>query len=923
MSNISNRHRVVIVNTGIVGPRGETGIPGPGQPFDEVAANTWATENNIQITGSLTVSGSSTFKNIGPTILSGSVNVSGSVRASRFIGDGSQLTNTPGYTSVLALNVFSGSANTRINTINAKTGSIASLNTFSGSANARINNINAKTGSITALNAFTSSVLLTSTYNTLSSSFVKNTKFNAFTSSYRTDSASFDSRINGINTGTGFVTSMTFNAFTSSANTRINNINAKTGSITALNTFTGSINTRVNNIQALTGSISPLNSFTGSINTRVNSIQALTASIISLNDTTASLLTVTRYESDSGSFNDQIGAVLILGQNNQTDLNDYIASNDLSIIGLQSDIDNITADYITSVELSGATVLSSSFAFTASYISPNFISASAAASGFGSGGGNGSGFPFSGSAVITGSLLISGSAGLTVTGSIKSLGTNIFTGDQIITGSVYIGQGASEPRAYFGAGGSIGLGMGAMNVVGENGYLSLYTNGANTSFLTLNTTPGTAETLWYSDSTGNQTNLKITPSGTLNLYTNTGTASLLINNVPYDAHLATTASNIFIGNQIITGSLRVRYGVTGSLVGTASWATNARTASFLPKGTYQVTASWSRRSLTSSFLTPGTYRVTASQAITASYVRSLGSANHTASFNNASTWTINHNLNTRYVLVQTFNSSHQQIIPQQITLTNANTVTATFGSPVTGYSVVTVGGALLNTQLPAGNSTTIQYNNGGAFGGDDKLTFDGSVFTLLDPNSQSFISSGDRAILSPTGRYAFIAEADYESVTRTDISKIFTDLEERTTNYIFTGDKFDPRQMGSLAANAWDIVYLTSEPRWRPVVQSGSNASRATKMLGVAIATESVITEGYITVQNNENAYALPMVDGTLEYGAPVYLRQQDDGTAPHMSTTVPTAGIVRILGHLMYQNGNDGRLWFMRFRPDHTWVEI
>jgi hypothetical protein len=48
-----------------------------------------------------------------------------------------------------------------------------------------------------------------------------------------------------------------------------------------------------------------------------------------------------------------------------------------------------------------------------------FITASSAIGGGGSGG---SGFPFSGSAVITGSLLVSGS-GLTVTGSLSTLGT--------------------------------------------------------------------------------------------------------------------------------------------------------------------------------------------------------------------------------------------------------------------------------------------------------------------------------------------------------------------------------------------------------------------------------------------------------------------------------------------------------------------
>jgi hypothetical protein len=45
--------------------------------------------------------------------------------------------------------------------------------------------------------------------------------------------------------------------------------------------------------------------------------------------------------------------------------------------------------------------------------------------------------------------------------------------------------------------------------------------------------------------------------------------------------LATTGSNTFIGNQIITGSLTATQGITGSLFGTASWATNAITASYV------------------------------------------------------------------------------------------------------------------------------------------------------------------------------------------------------------------------------------------------------------------------------------------------------------------------------------------------------
>jgi tetratricopeptide (TPR) repeat protein len=48
--------------------------------------------------------------------------------------------------------------------------------------------------------------------------------------------------------------------------------------------------------------------------------------------------------------------------------------------------------------------------------------------------------------------------------------------------------------------------------------------------------------------------------------------------------LATTGSNTFTGNQVITGSLTVTQGITGSLFGTASWATNAITASYALNG---------------------------------------------------------------------------------------------------------------------------------------------------------------------------------------------------------------------------------------------------------------------------------------------------------------------------------------------------
>lgn len=477
-------------------------------------------------------------------------------------------------------------------------------------------------------------------------------------------------------------------------------------------------------------------------------------------------------------------------------------------------------------------------------------------------------------------------------GSFATTGSNIFKDSQTISGSVYVSgsidfnNGSRIVTNFYGAGG--------IDILAEpNGYAEIASNNTQ-SFVWVDNNGAYVGTSWDTNAFqwefGSDGYLRIPQVQSLSQQAGILTVGdiILQADQAQSWRFSSGSGTLYAPGPIEAPSF------TGSLMGTSSWAYSASQA------------------------------ISSSYAVTASYVNSLGSSNFTASFASSTTWTINHSLNTRYVIVQTFDSNHQQLIPQEITLTSTNTATATFSSPEAGYAVVTVGGSLFTAQqTPAGNASTIQYNNGGIFGGDDKLTFDGSVFTLLDAGNQPFISSNDRAILSPGGVFALNASTDYESITQTDISKTFSDLDERTSNYIFTGDRFAYKQWKGPYATQWDIVYLNNaNPSWDTVQQSGSNSAWATKMLGLWTG-EEILTEGYITVEDNTNAYGIPMVDGTLQFGAPVYLRQQDNGTAPHMSTTVPTGGIVRILGHLMYQNSGDGVLWFMRFRPDHTWVEI
>ena len=290
----------------------------------------------------------------------------------------------------------------------------------------------------------------------------------------------------------------------------------------------------------------------------------------------------------------------------------------------------------------------------------------------------------------------------------------------------------------------------------------------------------------------------------------------------------------------------------------------------------------------------------------------LNSANFTASFNNQSTWTINHNLDYKYVLVQIFDSNDNQIIPEEITLVNSNTAQATFNSGVSGKAVVTVGGTTLDTTLPAGSDTQIQYNNGGAFGASSNLTFNGTDFRVYNPSS-TFISFRNIDNYYNTSQVLHVNDLNQDYVDQ------FT-----STGYLKqVGDRFQSN-VWAISASPYDVAYLESTSTWYPVDQA--DAYTATRLLGIVTGDSEVITEGYVTVADNNYApNDAVLVAGTLTTGAPVYLKE-GASSAPFLSTVVPTntGGVARIVGHLLYQNADDNNnYWLMRFRPDHTWVEI
>jgi hypothetical protein len=174
-----------------------------------------------------------------------------------------------------------------------------------------------------------------------------------------------------------------------------------------------------------------------------------------------------------------------------------------------------------------------------------------------------------------------------------------------------------------------------------------------------------------------------------------------------------TNTHQFTGSVLMTGSLNVTSGITGSLFGTASYATNALTASYISgsgggvgfpfSGSAVITGSFL---VSSSFVdfTKATYvtgSFTGSLQGTASYSsyavyagNSPGSTSTMTQSIAATTWSFTHNLNTRNPLLQVYDSTNSQIIPFAVIGSDPNQATIYFDVAESGFAVASNGGLL-------------------------------------------------------------------------------------------------------------------------------------------------------------------------------------------------------------------------------------
>ena len=104
----------------------------------------------------------------------------------------------------------------------------------------------------------------------------------------------------------------------------------------------------------------------------------------------------------------------------------------------------------------------------------------------------------------------------------------------------------------------------------------------------------------------------------------------------------------------------------------------------------------------------------------------------------ASTWTINHGLNYKYVNINVYDDSDEMLLPQTVTATDANTTTLVFAIPTSGNAIISKGGArVTNGFNDIGN---------GRYGFSGSLDVTGSIVVTGDVDAQNFNTTSDRRL---------------------------------------------------------------------------------------------------------------------------------------------------------------------------------
>ena len=229
-------------------------------------------------------------------------------------------------------------------------------------------------------------------------------------------------------------------------------------------------------------------------------------------------------------------------------------------------------------------------------------------------------------------------------------------------------------------------------------------------------------------------------------------------------NIASKPSGIVSGSEQLTGSYDTRYVLSGSITQT-TWDNIASKPNDIVSSSSQISAfgflqTSSFNTFTSSYTTGSfTGSFTGSLFGTSSYAMFALSASNAPGFTTnmtqtsaAATWSFVHNLNTRNPIIQVYNDSYNQIIPNEIVGIDSATAEIRFDYSQAGYAVASNGGGLYIT----GSTSRInQTSNATTWSFTHNLGTKYPSFEVFDVDDKVIIPAGIKATTINTAEIYF------------------------------------------------------------------------------------------------------------------------------------------------------------------------
>jgi hypothetical protein len=418
-----------------------------------------------------------------------------------------------------------------------------------------------------------------------------------------------------------------------------------------------------------------------------------------------------------------------------------------------------------------------------------------------------------------------------------------------------------------------------------------------------------------------------------------GAGNLFVSNKIAIGKTGSSAAFDVNGNAIITGSLIVLSGITGSLFGTAS---QALTASYLLGGGSGVGFPFTGSAqITGSLGVTGSLNVTlgitaslfgtASQAVTASYaLYAAGGSASSILFQTASaatTWSFNHFLQTQYPVFTIYDNTNSVIIPQRIHAVDTSSALIYFSTATTGVAVASKGGysssvvisaTTANTAISASFASSGTGTFSGSFSGSHEGTFSGSYFgTASQATSASYAYTASSAVnssaslIAVSASYALNATNAVNATNSLSASSVLPLSQSViiTGSLLVTGSiRTDANVRGAtvtfgteLGSNGGEIRVGQTSVRFGnniPIQWSQTTDSNATKDLGLRRNNT-----GSLEIYNGVTA------DGAVANRRDLILRNIT-GSNAFFSSSLEVSGSASVTGSLNVSQGITGSLF-------------